>query len=439
MKELWHPEASAAGQKAAAQAQKTGPHLDLWEPQASAAGSSAAIQAMRMKGLSPEIDRGYTDAGKSNSLRAATMSTGRQRAGSTPVAGPELYPDQANSGKNALNAAVSSSKMAPDGWNSEANQAARIKNLGGRMDPAMFGEHPPVEPELEEQRHQAALRASAVSMAKSMYDMQQRAVTPTDSSSVGAGVAHKRGQSSTSQADLKEEALKYITLQDAAQKIAHERLAKLDEEMAGNRFQQYYGYGDTSPKSSRYSMSRRSRALSSEEADLSDSDDERQARRIRNQMSQLNTASNTVDVKQRTADRASLMAAAEARVAARMHDLDEKVFQETGKVSQATMEQWEVKARQKAEAQRVERDAAAPAGKIHVGGGKFMDKAEVEAIAAARLKPTLDEIDVTAANMRARDAEIKRQQQATEIATMNEKARQQAEKAETKRIKGMRR
>ena len=449
MKELWQPEASVAGTKAAAKAQKDGGHLDLWEPSASAAGNSAAVMAMRTKGLSPQVDRGYTDAGRTNSLVAATKShqTSRTRAGSMPAPPPPQYPDSQNSTKNALNAAVKShrtSGMAPDGWDSEANQAARIKNLGGRMDREMFGEHPPVEPELEEQRHQAALRASAVSMAKQMYEYQARAATPTDASSLsgggagaGAELAHRRGVSTTSQPDLKEEAMRYIHLQDAAHKIAQERLAKLDKEMSENRYREYYGYGDTSPKKSRLSVRRRPRASSDGDRDLEDSDDERQARQIRSQMSQLSTSANTVDVKQRQQDRAKLMAAAEKRVHARMHDMDEKVFQDTGRISQAMQDEWEAKAREKAERQKADRDAAAPpTGKVAIGGGKFMDQAEIEAIAAARLKPTLEEINENAEKMRARDEEIKRQQDARETAQMEAKMKEQRDKAEFKRVKG---
>ena len=401
--------------------------------------------AMRNKGLSPELDRGYTATGRSNSMMAATKSLGRQRAGSTPAPAPAQYPDSQNSTKNALNAATVShrtSKLAPDGWDSEAMQAARFKNVGNRMDRSMFGEHPPVEPELEEQRHQAALRASAVSMAKQMYEYQNRASTPSETSSAlgsaghGAGTAHRRGQSVTSQPDLKEEAVKYIHLQDAAHKIAQERLAKMEKEHENERYREYYGYGDTSPKKSRMSTRRRPRAAS-EGQDLDDSDDEKQARRIRTQMSRLNTAQNAVSDKQRSDDRARLLAAAEKRVQARMHDMDEKVFLETGKVSQSMMDEWEVKAREKAERDKEERDRNAPAGMTHIGGGKYMDKADIEAIAAARLKGTFDELDENAAKMRQRDEDAARRADEAETARMAEKMEQDNQKAEFKRIRGM--
>lgn len=443
MRELWQPEQSAAGSKAAFLAAKDGGKVDLWQPQPTSVGNSAASLAMKKQGLGPNVDRGYTDASRNNSLLAATksVSQGRQRAGSMPTARPANYPDSQNSGKNALNAAsVSHRKGGPDGWGSESNQAARVKNI--HMDREMFGEHPPVEPEVAEAKHNAALRASAVSMAKSMMEYQNRqtAASESDTSSLrlgssGAETAHRRNQSSMSQPDLKEEAMKYIHLQDAAHKLAQERLAKVEKEMEHGKYREYYGYPGQSNRQSRFSVRGRQRKRASSEGDnLSDSDDEKQARRIRNQMSQLSTAQSTVDDKQRQEDRARLLAAAEKRVHARMHDMDEKVFQETGKVSQSMMDEWETKARERAEKDRAER--AQHPGKTHIGGGKYMDQAEIEAIAAARLKPTLDELNDTAEKKRARDEEIRIKQDRMETERMEEKMKDREMKAEFKRIKG---
>lgn len=450
MKDLWEPHMSAAGSKAAVLAAKDGGKLDLWQPTASSAGNSAATLAMRNKGLSPEIDRGYTDTGRANSMLAATksQSNARQRAGSMPVkAPPPAYPDSQNSGKNALNAAAvshrASTRMAPDGWSSDANQAARVKNM--HMNRDMFGEHPMVQPEVEEKQHQAALRASAVSMAKQMYEYQNRTGTGlgvgSDDSSIndgtsGARTAHQRNQSSTSQPDVKQEAIRYIHLQDAAHKLAQERLAKVEKERESERYREYYGYPDKSPKKSRYSVRGRGRKRASSEGQyFDDSDDEATARRIRTQMSQLNTGLSTVDNKQRSDDRAKLLAAAEKRVHDRMHDIDEKVFLETGKPSQAMMEEWEAKARAKAEKNREERDKHP--GKTHIGGGKYMDQSEIEAIAAARLKPTFDELNDTAEKKRARDEEFRAQADRLETEKMEKKIKDQETKAEFKRIKGI--
>lgn len=450
MKDLWQPEQSMAGSKAALKAQKDGAKLDLWQYEGSKNGLSAAALAMRKNTqtpLSPNIDRGYTDLGKNNSLLAATKSTNssRQRADSTPGRPPPQYPDEQNSARNALNAATVSHRNSvryqpakkEEGWSSEANQAARIKN--SHMDKEMFGSAPPVEPELEERKREAALRASAVSMAKKMYDVQNRARLanpPDDTSSILSGeTAHKRNTSSMSQSDLKQEAMRYITLQDQAHKLAQERLAKVDKDMENSKYREYYGYGNKSPRKSRLSVRGRTRnRAASEGAASDDSDDEEQARRIRRQMSQLNTASTTVSDNQRAEDRARLLKAAEKRVHDRMHDMDEKVFYETGKPTQAMIDEWDRQAREKAEKDRAEREKHP--GKTHIGGGKYMDQSEIEAIAAARLKPTLDELGDNATKRREREAEIARQRDAAQTERMEEKMRNEQQKAEFKRIKG---
>ncbi|KAK5164088.1 Eisosome assembly protein [Saxophila tyrrhenica] len=463
MQELWQPEQSTAGSKAALLAAKNGGKLDLWEATPSSAGHSAATLAMQRKGLSPELDRGHTDVGRNNSLLAATKSLGRQRAGSMPVSAPSKYPDSQNPSRNALNAATVSHRASvrntTDGWNSDANQAARIGNAN--FDRNLLKEDPHIQyqEDIDEQRHQAALHASAASFAKSLYVVQKRGEVDPETSSLhdddqpnvgaaGARTAHTRNASAvTTNPNLREEAMRYIHLQDAAHKLAQERLAKVDKEMEAGKYWEYYGYPSKSQRKSRRSMRSsvpgdrnggdrkraasegRGRRLSND----SDSDDEVQAQRIRRQMSQLNTASNTVSDKQRTEDRAKLMAAAEKRVHAQMSSMDNKMFMETGKPTQAMMDEWETKAREKAERDRVDRERHP--GKTHIGGGKYMDDADINAIAAARLKPTLDELNDTAEKKRARDEEFRVQRDRQETERMEEKMRSSEQKAEFKRIK----
>ena len=446
MQDLWHPELSSAGSKAALIAAKDGGKLNLWQPTASKDGNSAATLAMRNKGLSPQIDYGYTADGKSRALQAANLSIHRTGAGSTPTpAAQPTYPDSQNSAYNALNAATishraNSVKAAPDGWNSEANQAARIKNLSKKINPEMFGEHPPWKDD-EEDKHQAALRASALSMAKQMYDHNHRTVLGSDSSGVEAAEAAAARQAPTSQVDLKQEALRYIHLQDAAHKLAQERLAKVDKTNEAARYREYYGYPDNNkteapPRKPMHRLSTRGRGrkrATSEGGDLSDSDDEEQARRIRTQMSQLGTTLSTVDDKKRSDDRAKLLAAAEKKVHARMQDMDEKVFADTGKITPAMMEEWEAKARKKQQEEK-ELQAQHP-GMQHIGGGKFISQSEIEAIAAARLKPTLDQINETAKIKRARDEELRQEKEENERQKMEEKQKNRLEKEEQKRVK----
>lgn len=441
MKELWQPEQSAAGSKAALNAHKTG-KLDLWMPSASSEGNSAATMALGNKGLSPQLDRGYTKDGKSKALLAATqsMNKGRNRAGSTPAPAPPAYPDSNNAVKNALNAATVShrakSSVDSNSKDSPAMQAARIQNIGPNVNPEMWGEHPPVQIEEDERKRQAALRASAVSFAKQMYDYQNRKEqTPDALGTEGALRAHARQPSSSSTPDLKAEAMKYIHLQEAANKLAQERLANADKKHEAERYRQYYGY-DTQPQRSRLSMrsmrgKKGGRAANAEEGD---SDDEETARRIRSQMSALNTGVGEVDKKKQATDRQAVLAAAEKLVQSRMHTMDEKVFNETGKVSPAMMEEWEAKARARAQAESDSRQKNF--GKTAIGGGRFMDKSEIEAIAMQRLQPTLDEINDTAEKRRAKDEEIRLEKEEVERQRQKLKEKVAEEKAEQKKMRG---
>lgn len=445
MQDLWQPEQSAAGSKAALLAHKDGPKLDLWEPSASDTGHSAAVLAMRAKGLSPELDRGYTPDGKSRALTAATLSVNRSSSSPKPTTKTGAsYPDAENAGFNALNAATAVHRASttkdktndPDGWDSEAMQAARVTNLGKNVgNREMWGERPPVKLERDEKEHNAALHASAVSMAKQMYEVQKRTALAHDAGAAdGAGAAYARARPSE-QSDLKAEAMRYIHLQDAAHKLAQERLAKVDKDLEAAKYREYYGYPDekSSPKKglgNRLSM--RGRKKKDDDDEL-DPDDEQTARRIRHQMTQLSTGVNEVDEKKRSDDRARLLAAAEKRVQSRMHDLDEKVFMDTGKIPPAIMEDWEKKARERAQKDREEQ--ARHPGKTHIGGGRYMDQSEIEAIAAARLKPTLDEINENAERKRQRDLELREEKEEQERQKREEKEKKREEKQRQQEIK----
>jgi hypothetical protein len=95
---------------------------------------------------------------------------------------------------------------------------------------------------------------------------------------------------------------------------------------------------------------------------------------------------------------------------------------------------WEEKARQRALANsetRMENH-----GRVHIGNGKWMDQAEIDAIAQARLQPTLDEISDKAEKRRAEDAERQFELEKKKRQEQEEKARQAEIKAEEKKGKG---
>ncbi|MCJ1247508.1 hypothetical protein MMC30_004722 [Trapelia coarctata] len=442
----WHPEMSAAGSKAAVLAARKGGDVNIWKPEATPEGNSAAGQAMRMKNLSPSVDYGYTEDGRRRALVAATDAmSGRGRSGSTPVV-TNTYPDSANSAANALNAATlahrPSTKSRPPVSDlpglSQADATrihdAAITNLGREM----YTSHPPVAPEIEEQRRQAGIRAAAVVMAKQMYAVQQKALeeaagVPKGDSHYAANSVHGRKSSMSSASDEPYQAKpQYAHLQEAAQKLAAERLAKLYDENA--EYKKYYGMG--APVQSRNSIRGRLRRRASSDSDLPGSDEAR-SKQIRSQMSIFNNKLAQVDRKKQQNDRDALMAAAQRNVSKKMQAIDEKVFADTGKVSPAMMTDWETKARARAEAESSAR--MVNHGKVNIGGGRFMDQSEVDAIAAARVQPTLDEITEKAETQRAleeqrRQEELERRRIADEKAR-SERQRELRTKEEWKRFK----
>ncbi|KAH0347162.1 hypothetical protein KCU81_g3796, partial [Aureobasidium melanogenum] len=454
MAPLWKPELSSAGSKAALLAHRDGPKLNLWQPEASAEGNSAAGLAMSKGNLGPKLDYGYTEDGRKKALMAATGALGKSQSTRTPPVEHPKYPDSANSAYNALNAATTANRPSSkspvphqdsNNVDSDAMRAARVQNMGRNVQREMFGSAPPIDPG-DEKKKQAALRASAISMAKQMYDQSEQRRRDQEAAEVqerigtsAATVSHNRAPSaaSTTQPDLRQQAVQYIHLQEAAQKLANERLAKMDPDGTA-RYRAHYGYEPQSPRSrlSLRNRTGRNRAESNpkpvQQNDDDSSDDEFRSRRIRNQMSSLNNSVAQQDEK-RNQDRAALLAAAEKRVQAQMHNMDEQVFQQTGQVTPAMMEEWEAKARARATAQSEDRQRNF--GKVNIGGGKYMDQSELDAIAQSRLKPTLDEIHDNAEKMRARDEEIRLDQEERRRTMMSEKEREKEVKAETKRLK----
>lgn len=473
MAPLWQPEASAAGSRAALLAHKDGAKPNFWQPEPHAYGHSAATIAMSKKGLGPHADWSSAEEGKKKALIAATgaaSETRRKRALSTP-APPPTYPDSHNSAKNALSAATishsASMRVKPQDAGtpstnssrigSEAMEAARIQH--SKVSREMYTDRPPVALEVEERKHQDALRASAISMAKKMYDVQQhhtdQASGHTSRSHANSGAIAAQNQNSSANADdnLKQEAMRYIGIQQAAQKLAAERLAKIGPDEA-SQYRSYYGYDK--PSRNRLSIRRgRNRASSNPEVGDSDSDDdEMQSRRIRSQMSQLHKGIAQVriswllwtvklqsqlircfqvDAKKRENDRKYLLEAAQRKVQLQMAGMDKKVFDETGKLSPAMMEEWDAKARARASANsetRMENH-----GKVHIGHGKYMDQSEIDAIAQARMQPTLDEINEKTEKRLAEDeerrlelAEQKRQEQTEKERAAEIKAEERASK-----------
>lgn len=441
---LWQPGVSAEGSKAALHAHKGNQNVDIWQPSATSEGNSAAGIAMRKKSKS-QLDHDVSAAPpQSKALKAASGALSiRPRAGSMP-ASSYAFPDSANSASNALKAATKAhapSKPASppptDLPGLSTEDAIRIHRAATtKLSREMYTSSPPVAPEVEERNRQAGLRAAAVSMAKNMYDAQKKPLEShtghSSQSQQAARNSHIR-QPPEPEQNHHEQVMQYVNLQEAARKLAAERLSKLQDD--NEQYRSYYG--QHMPTRSRLSMKGRRR--SSSDGGLSESDHAR-SERIRSEMTLFNSRLAEVDAKKRQKDRDALMAAAQKIVSKNLQGLDEKVFQETGKASPALKAEWEAQARAKAEKESKVR--MENYGKVDIGGGKFLDQSEVDGIAAARVQPTLDDITAKAEEQRAleerRRQEAEERRQLAEAKALEEKQRSEKTKQVWKQFKGTR-
>ena len=432
---LWQPEVSEAGSKAALLANEEGGDVKIWRAEDTDAGCSAAEQAMRKKGLSPAVYGGVGQAQHNKALQAATDSMAGKKGRTVPTkTSTGQYPDSANAASNALNAATAANRTpvkssAPASRPGSNIDAGKIHNAAvTNLSRDMYTSHPPVAPEADELKRQATLKAAAVSMAKQMYSVQQKAIehAAADEKAADSHYAarhmHGRRPVSAASSDATDAVPQYLNLQEAAQKLASERLAKLHDEQRA--YKEYYGQN----KQPQHKLSIRNRHRGRSGSDSSD--DAEKSRQIRSQMSLISDKLAEVDMKKRQSDRDALMAVAQRNVRASMAGMDEKVYAETGKISSAMMEEWEAKARDKAKA---ESDARMTNhGRVDIGGGKFLDQSEVDAIAAAKVQPTLDDITVKAEKQRKRDEELRQQQLERERLEAEAKADQKARDARAK-------
>ncbi|KAK4155445.1 hypothetical protein C8A00DRAFT_31683 [Chaetomidium leptoderma] len=340
-----------------------------------------------------------------NSMHAAkgAMAGARPRAKSSPQTRTDRNPDH-SAGGAALSAATIAHRPSVRANTISAGEAGAVPFT--TMDRRMFTSNPPVKLETDEKNRAYVLHASAIAMAKKMYEQQQKIID-------NSARAHARSSSfpggetaSLASSRTEEQApLVYNSLQEAAYRLAQERLGKLQEEHDKQRgLQEYYGSG--TPQRTRIGTikGKLTRRRSSSDGDLLE--DKQRSEQIRKQMSLLNNKLSEVDEDKRSRDREALLAAAQRNVKAQLQEMDEKVQSETGRVPQITMDDWGRKALVAAQARygAVGNDSA---GKVDIGGGKLMDRSEVEKIAAKNVQPLLDEINDRVEKERERQEEEK--------------------------------
>lgn len=381
-------------------------------------GSTAATQAFaanrtdtkaRANAPSPQV----APADRPLAAAMGAMAMNRPRSTSSPIS-PAPASDtnlQSRAASNALSGASVAHRASMRPKPTASNGGAVPVTTMTRN---MFTSHPMVKPEVDEQNDAERLHQSAVEMAKKMYNQQQKTVEQ----------AKARGE------DPDKFTSPYLSLQDAAYKQAQDRLSKLEDEYSKNRnMQEYYGNTQAQAPRRRWSVANKLRRRDSDE----EFDDREESQRIRQQMSMFSNKLTEVDQAKRQSDRDALLAAAQRNVKARLHGMDEKVYSDTGKINTALQSDWNLKAQQAAQLSSEARNENT--GKLNLGGGMYMDQEQIDAIAAKRMQPVLDDINEKAEKERARQAVLKAEEEARKSELAREKERDREAKALSKRIR----
>lgn len=301
------------------------------------------------------------------------------------------------------------------------NKPPEIEDAGAipitTMTRNMFTSHPPVKPEVDEQTTNERIHQSAVEMAKKMYQQQQlnRIESSQDDDEGDAG--------NTS-------ANRFVNLQDAAYRQAQERLAKLQDEHEKNRRYQEY-YTPEKPLRRRFTIMDKLRRRSASESDV---EDRSRSDLVQQQMSLFTSRLDQVDEEKRERDREALLIAARRNVKASLQGMDEQHYFETGKVNPTILGDWQVRAQQAAQLRHDTRGE--DSGRVDIGGGMFMDADEIDAIAARRVRPVLDDIHEKAEAERERLASIKLEEEARKAEAERERDRERELKDIQKRARG---
>ncbi|KAG6033082.1 hypothetical protein E4U41_007029 [Claviceps citrina] len=451
MSPKWEPPAQSDGHKAAMLAVgsaeaalkkpnistvKSGPSQDTWgnsaanqafhanrplpdQPLNLANGSCAATQAFNLnrsqsmrKAERPRIPPGDKSVTATKALIAAQ---GAMKRPASVTGLKDVQAAEASAAASALNGATSAHRLS-------MKAKPGLEDVGAvsvtTMTRNMFTANPPVKPQVDERTYNEKIHQSAVEMAKKMYARQQIMVEQTK----GAQAAGSEPSTHHNQ---------YVNLQEAAYKQAQARLAKLhDEHHKSREFQEYYGSEKSSPKN-RNSMMSKLRHRSSESDDLVD--DQQQSERIREQMSMFSSKLSQVDKDKREKDREALLAAAQRNVKARLHGMDEKVYEETGRANPSLITDWEAKAQKAAQTRHDSRTENE--GKVDIGGGMFMTQQEIDAIASKRIQPVLDGINDKAETERERQEVLRLEEQARREEAEKQKSRDRETKEMIKKAR----
>jgi hypothetical protein len=307
-------------------------------------------------------------------------------------------PDPKVSAANALSAATIAHNASARSRGTASNRGSYVGDAGSvpytNMGRQMYTSHPPVGPEVEDKKHADGLHASAVAMAKMMYNPN------AEGGASGSGMGGAT----------------VPNVQEQAYKLAQERLEKLHELHAKDReYRDHYvdpnlgssAGGDTSRRLTMLGRLRRRR--SSSDSDINA--DRMRSQEIRNQMSLLSSRISEVEDKRRR-DRQNVLLAAQRNVKSQLEDIDEQVYANSGRLPPSVMTRIEPKLTTLAQARADAHISAYPrSDQVDIGGGKFMDRAEVDKIATRRVQPVIDDMHEKAQQEHDRQAQLRQDEE----------------------------
>ncbi|OBT94088.1 hypothetical protein VE01_07164 [Pseudogymnoascus verrucosus] len=433
----WQPQQSASGARAAVLAAKSDLRVADQKavpprPKSAGFGNSAANVAMQKDRRSlqalPTPDRA-SQLNRRRSLMAATgaMASPRPRADSTPPLGPK-YPDEMNARANALRAATHADTVSrrrrfeiPQGG------ATPVTNMGKER----YTSHPPQPSEADQKQKEDSMHASAVAMAQQMYKIIEKREKETGEAGYAATAAHGRGRS-TSLMGNEPTPMKYGNLQEAAQRLAQERLAKLHDENFKNReYLEYYG----TPQPSQRLSKGRFRRRASSDISLEESRDRRGNVRFQAAAPLYSSDMSQIDAKTRQRDRDMLLAAAQRNVQRSLQGIDERVYAQTGRPTPSMMGQETLPmaiAQQRVQQQQVPQQRG---DKVSIGNGALVDRSSVDALAFRNVQPVLHQINTKSDAEQARRTEIKLDEEEAKRRIERERERDQELKEIDKQLK----
>ena len=351
--------------------------------------SNGVMQAFKADQSSSQLSmfaNKSSDATHHISLLAATgtmskTSTNRPRARSSPLT-QVSFAVQEDAAASTVNGATL------DRGPSSPQSLAPPEHVGSGpytiMPRSMYTAMPPVKPEVDEQRRKRQLHSDAVCMAKSIYrQQQQEQLQQHEVSSDAANRAHGEFRSVPSR-------LGPSTLHGAAYKLAQERLSKID---GGNhKSKDYQNFSSAASHTRRRLGSRnvlRKGASGDSTAALRN---RRQTKEVQHQMPTWDARLSQHEEHKRAQDRQALLAIAHKNVHVQLAGMDRKIAAKTGWVPLPTKMQWQAKVQATTRSRSDGNAGPDSGGQVDLGGGKYMDMGDVEAIASQRMRPELDKI-----------------------------------------------